>query len=273
MPHWTEDLKNQVCSWLGQEVNCVFIGMNLQKSNKSTTKVNITNNNRPDLILGYDSFKNLYAVWNPYLYQKQNFSVSIPYFPKENITGYKYFYSSLNNGKSQYGKKLLILPDYLELFCKNWRSYLKPNMNDHDFKKNKVLWADKFHPEPVVWEKFYESNEELVKRDKDIVWRTHRDYNFRKNVMKKYSHPQCCICRCDIEELLEAAHIEAVAERGSDSPDNGILLCRNHHKMFDAGMIKIDGESLEIIDERVTKMPWYHIFKEEFGGKVIKKNE
>ena len=46
-----------------------------------------------------------------------------------------------------------------------------------------------------------------------------------------------------IKSVLEAAHIipwsKATYEQKTD-PQNGILLCANHHKMFDDGIISFD---------------------------------
>ena len=69
--------------------------------------------------------------------------------------------------------------------------------------------------------------------------------------------------------MLEAAHIRAVADGGDDSTDNGILLCRNHHKMYDEGIIEIAGDSLIIYDERVKEMSWYPEFVNKYNEKVI----
>lgn len=71
---------------------------------------------------------------------------------------------------------------------------------------------------------------------------------FRAALLKSYDH-KCAICGLSFVEALEAAHILpwSKASRGERiSPCNGILLCANHHKLFDAGWIKIS-EDLKII--------------------------
>ena len=100
--------------------------------------------------------------------------------------------------------------------------------------------------------------------------RWERDRKFRITVLDAYDR-RCAICRCDEEKLLEAAHIVAVSDGGSDNPENGICLCANHHIMFDKELIKIsfDKHILTDVEESVKKMPWYPVFKETYGGKLL----
>lgn len=64
---------------------------------------------------------------------------------------------------------------------------------------------------------------------------------FRKALLKAY-FGKCSICGFSFEEALEAAHLipwsEATAAQRM-SPDNGLLLCATHHKLFDSGIITI----------------------------------
>jgi putative restriction endonuclease len=67
---------------------------------------------------------------------------------------------------------------------------------------------------------------------------------FRKVMIKAYSG-KCCICGLSVEELLEAAHIKPYSECSINekiSVNNGLLLCANHHKLFDNEIIKINKE-------------------------------
>ena len=72
---------------------------------------------------------------------------------------------------------------------------------------------------------------------------------------------------------MEATHIKAVNENGMDVPENGICLCRNHHKMFDSDLIKInfDTQELSFVDSKVKQMAWYNEFIIKYNGKLIKK--
>lgn len=64
---------------------------------------------------------------------------------------------------------------------------------------------------------------------------------FRNALLKAYSG-KCAVCELSYKETLEAAHIFPWAKcSASDriSPCNGILLCSNHHHLFDSGLIRI----------------------------------
>ena len=97
-----------------------------------------------------------------------------------------------------------------------------------------------------------------------------RDVDFRKRVLRSYGY-QCAVCRCNEEKLLEAAHIKAVADGGTDETCNGICLCRNHHKMMDDGLVRIDfiNRDLSHISNTVVDMPWYGEFIEKYKGKIL----
>ena len=91
---------------------------------------------------------------------------------------------------------------------------------------------------------------EKNKFDKDNSLRSPR---FIYNLLAKLGPKRCALCGCEIPELIEGAHLWPVADikrEGALSTDeklkyaidgnNGIWLCENHHKMFDAGLIQID---------------------------------
>ncbi|MGJ9507539.1 HNH endonuclease [Actinotignum sp. GS-2025f] len=50
----------------------------------------------------------------------------------------------------------------------------------------------------------------------------------------------CEVCGMSRPEILEAAHIIPKHLDSSDSSDNGLLLCRNHHRAFDIGWLQYD---------------------------------
>ena len=60
---------------------------------------------------------------------------------------------------------------------------------------------------------------------------------FRRVIFQRDN--RCKICCLETPELLEAAHIKPFSKCTNDnerySSDNGILLCKNHHKLFDEG--------------------------------------
>ena len=68
---------------------------------------------------------------------------------------------------------------------------------------------------------------------------------FRFDVFKRYGC-QCALCSIAAKELLEAAHVVAKQFDGCDDPRNGLVLCRNHHRAFDKGLLTINPDTLDI---------------------------
>jgi len=66
--------------------------------------------------------------------------------------------------------------------------------------------------------------------------RKRRDIKFKDGVFNLYEH-KCLFC--NIRRNLEAAHLFDHNKSYNDDPHNGIILCSNHHKDFDANHIKI----------------------------------
>jgi putative restriction endonuclease len=64
---------------------------------------------------------------------------------------------------------------------------------------------------------------------------------FRKLLLKAY-RGKCCICKMNHEVVLEACHIvpwNVSSQEQRLDVRNGILLCANHHKLFDKGLIEV----------------------------------
>lgn len=59
---------------------------------------------------------------------------------------------------------------------------------------------------------------------------------------------ECAYCGFDVLEVLEAAHLVADAAGGQSSVDNGRLLCPNHHRALDAGLLRWNGKSFSLSD-------------------------
>jgi WD40 repeat protein/serine/threonine protein kinase len=71
------------------------------------------------------------------------------------------------------------------------------------------------------------------------------DLAFKFYVFKRYG-PRCVVCGVTVAEMLDAAHICPKLAEGSDDPRNGLVLCANHHRAFDAGLFAINPSTLEI---------------------------
>jgi putative restriction endonuclease len=68
---------------------------------------------------------------------------------------------------------------------------------------------------------------------------------FRFEVFQRYS-AKCALCDITLPKLLDAAHLRPVAKRGSDDPRNALVLCANHHRALDAGLITINPDTTTI---------------------------
>ncbi len=82
-----------------------------------------------------------------------------------------------------------------------------------------------------------------------------RSPSFIYNLLEKLGDKKCCLCGCEIPQLIQGAHIWPVANikrtnnisrqekiQHALDGDNGIWLCNNHHKLFDIDLIMIDNE-------------------------------
>lgn len=62
---------------------------------------------------------------------------------------------------------------------------------------------------------------------------------FRQHLLKAYDK-KCCITGCEVEAVLEAAHICDHAVAGINQPENGLLLRSDVHILFDKNLIIIN---------------------------------
>lgn len=74
-----------------------------------------------------------------------------------------------------------------------------------------------------------------------LTVRGHAQRVFRDVVLRCYDY-RCCMCGFSFSDTLESAHI--IPWNMSDPRDrlnirNGLLLCPNHHKMYDLGIISV----------------------------------
>lgn len=90
-------------------------------------------------------------------------------------------------------------------------------------------------------EKQYENNNSL------------RSVRYIYNLLEKLGPKKCVLCSCNIPEIIQGAHIWAVADikkefllknvqkvEMSTDGENGIWLCANHHKLFDEHLISFN---------------------------------
>lgn len=84
------------------------------------------------------------------------------------------------------------------------------------------------------------------------------------NLFKKFHHKHCALCGCEIEEIVQGAHIWGVSEikksrlslsdkfDNANDGDNGLWLCENHHKLFDSNIIALNPEGKLLVDKSLS---------------------
>lgn len=98
------------------------------------------------------------------------------------------------------------------------------------------------------------SKEELDKLSRErrtaliVLNKKLRESKFREIIFRIYNG-KCALCNLQLR-LTEAAHIIPVNDDGLDEITNGILLCRNHHKAYDSGLLGINKEYKVIINRK-----------------------
>lgn len=90
----------------------------------------------------------------------------------------------------------------------------------------------------------------LIEEPADALWSRRRarphQARFAFEVLRRYG-ARCAICDLSIIEALEAAHLRPKAKRGADDARNGLPLCSNHHRMFDASLFAFDPDTLAVV--------------------------
>ena len=66
--------------------------------------------------------------------------------------------------------------------------------------------------------------------------------DFRRRLIDVY-RGQCAITGCDVERVLQAAHIVPYLGTQSNAPDNGLLLRADIHNLFDSHLLSIDPDT------------------------------
>lgn len=89
---------------------------------------------------------------------------------------------------------------------------------------------------------------------------------FRKSLLGAYSG-RCCITKCDVENVLEAAHIVPHTEETNYFLSNGLLLRADVHTLFDLNIIGIDSSGIVCISKELKESEYW-----QYHGKCISTN-
>lgn len=69
---------------------------------------------------------------------------------------------------------------------------------------------------------------------------------FAFEVMERYG-PRCAVCEINERTLLASAHLRPRFAKGSDEPQNGLVLCANHHLAMDAGLWRVNPDDTCVV--------------------------
>ena len=142
---------------------------------------------------------------------------------------------------------------------------------------------------------FLDKREYLQQTDRTEL----RSASYLYNLFNRLGSKKCALCGCEIPEIIQGAHIWGVAQisRTSELDDetkfghavsghNGLWLCQNHHKLFDANIILLDNEGyVRIKDSLVTDDVAFirnttfkpsldaRVISDEFRGYLARRNE
>lgn len=101
----------------------------------------------------------------------------------------------------------------------------------------------RFHDTPLYFEIKHQNETQSV----DL-----RSSAYIYNLLNRIGDKRCVLCGCPVQEIVQGAHIWNVADikksnlqesekfKAATNGNNGIWLCQNHHKLFDANLIMID---------------------------------
>lgn len=142
---------------------------------------------------------------------------------------------------------------------------------------------------------YLDRREYLEQSDRTVL----RSASYLYNLFSRLGTKRCALCGCEIQEIIQGAHIWGVSQiaRSSEFNDdakfdhavsghNGLWLCANHHKLFDSNIILFDNEGYVRIKNdlvtddvafiRGTTFRTYleaRILSDEFRGYLIRRNE
>ena len=79
-----------------------------------------------------------------------------------------------------------------------------------------------------------------------VIVRRHGQPAFRRQLLLAYAG-QCAISGCNVEAVLDAAHIVPYKGPETNHPANGSLLRTDLHTLFDLGLVAVDTETMCVL--------------------------
>ncbi|MFP8965023.1 HNH endonuclease [Pokkaliibacter sp. CJK22405] len=159
----------------------------------------------------------------------------------------------------------------MEDFNLNEINVLKDNV--YDFPWNNLVnpFAEFDADESIdgLIKDYLNSSKEIKDISKYVKQRGVSQLLFRKILLKTYKG-ECAFCGGCLENYLEAAHIKSWEKSSSEErilPSNGLLLCANHHKLFDADILIVNENlKIELNEGKVRSKKQLQFAKSEISG-------
>lgn len=99
------------------------------------------------------------------------------------------------------------------------------------------------------------ANSALEGKEKETIIKSRVNQSkFRQQLLDRYK--KCCLCSASNPDLLIASHIKPWCESEPNQKldiENGFLLCPNHDKLFDSGLISFDNDGNIIISDKLSE--------------------
>ena len=95
---------------------------------------------------------------------------------------------------------------------------------------------------------------------------------FRKVLLKAYEG-KCAITGCEVEEVLEAAHISSYKGEHTNVVSNGLLLRIDLHTLFDLRLINVDANYRVIVSPKLSNSEYWQYNNLKLKVIPLAKNE
>ena len=97
------------------------------------------------------------------------------------------------------------------------------------------------------------TDSKLEGKEKDVIIKARVNQSeFRQQLLERYQ--KCCLCSITDKALLIASHIKPWCESEASEKldvENGFLLCPNHDKLFDSGLISFADNGKTMISKHL----------------------
>ncbi len=135
------------------------------------------------------------------------------------------------------------------------------------FRVTNETTLDDLAPQDVLLEQLHQLNERMARitpeRIRSVVEQTLRQDTQMVRTLKAVCEYRCQFPGCGVRipkkdggYYIEVAHIQAVADAGRSVLGNLLVLCPNHHKEFDHGLLVIDDQAIDYLRGSLNGKPF-----------------